>query len=200
MSEKNIVNTKSNQKTNIKRLVLTAILLALGTALSMLKIWEMPLGGSVTLLSMLPIALISIEYGIGWGITSAFAYALIQMGLALPQVFSWGLSPIAIAGTIAFDYILAFSSIGLSGILRKKGVVGISAGIFIALLARFIFHVISGTVIFDIWMPEGWDNPLLYSICYNGAFMLPELVMTMVGAVVLFKTPHFNKLVASNLE
>ena len=193
-------NTNTNKNTNIKRLVLTGILIGLGTALSLVKIWQMPLGGSITLLSMLPIALISIEYGVGWGLTGAFIYSLIQMGLDLAAVLSWGLSPVAIVGTILLDYVLAYTSIGLAGLFRKKGVGGVCAGVFIALFMRFVFHLISGTVIFDIWMPEGWANPFIYSVCYNGLYMLPEMVLTMAGAVILFKTPSFSRLVASNLE
>lgn len=191
---------KTNQKTNIKRLVTTGILIGLGTALSLIKIWQMPLGGSVTLLSMLPIALISIEYGVGWGLTGAFIFSLIQMFLDLAAVLSWGLSPAAIVGTILLDYILAFTAIGLSGMFRKKGIPGICIGVFLALFCRFVCHLISGTIIFDIWMPEGWANPFIYSVCYNGLYMLPETVLTMIGAVILFKTPSFSKLVASNLE
>lgn len=190
----------SKREVNVKRLVLTSILLALGSALSLVKIWQMPLGGSITLLSMLPIALISIEYGIGWGLTSAFTYSLIQMALDLPAVLSWGLSPTAVFGTVALDYILAFTALGLAGLFRRKKVLGICIGVFIALCLRFICHVISGTIIFDIWMPDGWSSPLWYSICYNGAFMLPETIITIIGTVVLFKLPHFNKLVESNLE
>ncbi len=190
---------KIKSRESLNRLVLTAMLLALASALSLVKIWQMPLGGSVTLLSMLPIAIISIEYGIGWGFSAAFIFSLIQMGMDLPAVFSWGLSPMAIFGTIALDYILAFTSLGISGIFRKKGVVGICIGIFIALCMRFTCHVISGCIIFDIWMPEEWNNPLIYSICYNGTFMLPELVITMIGASALFKMPHFNKMVFSDI-
>lgn len=191
---------KTNSKTNIKRLVLTAVLIALGTALSLIRIWQMPLGGSITLLSMLPIALISIEYGVVWGLGGALIYSVIQMLIDIAAVLSWGLSPIAIVGTIAIDYILAYTSIGLSGLFRKKGVGGICAGVFIALFMRFVFHLISGTVIFDIWMPEGWSNPFIYSVCYNGLYMLPEMVLTMIGSVLLFKAPSFNRLMASNME
>ena len=191
---------KTNQSVNIKRMVLTAVLIGLGSALSLVKIWQMPLGGSVTLLSMLPIALISIEYGVGWGLTGAFIYSLIQMGLDLAAVLSWGLSPAAIVGTICLDYILAFTAIGLSGIFRKKGIVGICSGVLIAIVIRFVCHLISGTIIFDVWMPEGWANPFIYSVCYNGAFMLPELVLTMAGAILLFKAPSFNQLMSSNME
>ncbi len=191
---------KQKDSTNIKRLVLTAVLIGLSTALSLIKIWQMPLGGSITLLSMLPVALISIEYGVSWGLVGAFIYSLIQMGLDLAAVLSWGLSPLAIFGTIMLDYILAYTSIGLAGMFRKKGIPGICGGVFNALFLRFVFHLISGTIIFDIWMPEGWANPFLYSICYNGLYMLPELVLTMAGAVILFKTPSFTRLVSGSLE
>ena len=191
---------KSNTNVNIKRLVLTAMLIALGTALSMVKIWQMPLGGAVTLLSMLPIALISIEYGVAWGMGGAFAYSLVQLGLSFAKVLSWGLSPAAVVGTFVFDYLLAFTFLGLSGMFRKKGAPGIIVGLLIAMSLRLICHVISGAIIFGVWMPEDWSNPWLYSICYNGLYMLPEFILTTIGSVILFKTPSFGRLVSSNLK
>ena len=189
--------SQMERKTNIKRLVLTAIMIALATVLGMVKVIQMPLGGSVTLLSMLPIALISVEYGIKWGLTASFANALVQTGLSIAKVFSWGLSPLAVVGTIVFDYMLAYFVIGLSGMFRKKGIWGICIGIAIAITLRFICHVITGALIFDIWMPEEWSNPWLYSVCYNGLYMLPEMVFTMIGTVILFKLPQFNKLISA---
>ena len=184
---------------NLKRLVVTAIMIALGTALSFIRI-QMPLGGEITLLSLVPIALISIEYGVTWGLFGAFVYSLIQMGIQLSLIFTWGLSPAAVVGTIVLDYILAYTAVGLSGLFRKKGIPGVCAGIAIALLTRFVLHVISGTIIFDVWMPEGWSNPFVYSLCYNAVYIVPEMVLTMIGSVILFKTPSFNKLVDSNME
>ncbi len=191
----------NNKKTNVKRLVLTAVLIGLATVLSLIKVYQLPLGGSITLLSMLPIALISIEYGIGWGFVGAFAYSLIQFGFGIADgLFGWGLSPIAVVGCILFDYILAFTALGIAGIFRKKGAFGICTGVFIAVVCRFVFHLLSGVLIFGSWVPEGWANPWVYSIAYNGSYMLPELVFTMIGAVILFKTPQFAKLVESNIE
>lgn len=179
--------------------MVTAMLIGLGTALSLIR-WQMPLGGEITLLSMLPIALISIEYGVGWGLVGSFVFSLVQLGLQFSMIAGWGLSAAAFGGCIALDYILAYTAIGLSGIFRKKGVSGICLGIFVAMFVRFTFHLLSGTIIFAEWMPEGWSNPLLYSVCYNGVYMLPEFVLTTIGAVILFKTPSFNKLVSSNLK
>ena len=191
----------SGKKTNVKRLVLTAVLIGMATVLSLIKVYQLPLGGSITLLSMLPIALVSIEYGIGWGMVGAFTYSLIQFGFGIADgVFGWGLSPLALVACIALDYILAYTSLGLAGAFRKKGTPGIIAGVALAIVMRFVFHLLSGALVFDIWMPEEWSNPWLYSCVYNGSYMLPELIFTMIGAIVLFKTPQFAKLVSSNLE
>ena len=192
-------NKKEDNKDNLKRLVLTAVLIGLGTALSLIR-FQMPMGGEITLLSLVPIALISIEYGVTWGLFGAFIYAVIQMWMQLALVLSWGLSPMALIGTITLDYLLAYTAIGLSGLFRKKGIPGICMGVAVALLTRFVLHVISGTVIFGVWMPEEWSNPFLYSICYNAVYILPEMALTMLGCVLLFKTPSFNKLVAGNFE
>lgn len=183
----------NTQKTNTKRMVLTALLISLATVLSIIKVIKMPLGGSVTLLSMLPIAMLSIEYGMKWGISSAFLYSIVQLCLDFGEVLSWGLTPIVLIGTIVFDYVLAYTALGISGAFRKKGVKGICVGIFIALLIRFISHFISGAILFASWCPEGW-NVVLYSLCYNGAYMLPEMIFTMIGASVMFKLPQINKL------
>ena len=155
------------RKTNIKRLVLTAVMIALAVVLSMVKIFKMPLGGSVTLLSMLPIALISVEYGISWGLTASFAYSLVQMGLDMAEVFSWGLSPMAIVGTIALDYILAYSAIGISGVFRKKGVVGICIGIALALtLGANINGVITCLHIYSLSITRAiGTNSYRFTIC-----------------------------------
>ncbi len=194
-------SASSAKKTNVKRLVLSAILIGMATVLSLIKVYQLPLGGSITLLSMLPIALISIEYGIKWGLVSSFTYSLIQFGLGIGEgLFGWGLTPLALIGCIALDYILAYSSLGVAGIFRKKGTPGIIAGVALAVVMRFVFHLLSGALIFDIWMPEEWSNPWLYSLVYNGSYMLPELVFTMIGSVALFKAPQFAKIVESNLE
>lgn len=186
--------SNSSQKT--RRMVITAIMLAVAAVLSMIKVVQMPLGGSVTLLSMLPIALVSIMYGKRWGFVTAFLYSLIQLFLDLGAVMGWGLSPIVLIGCILFDYLLAYTALGISGLFSNKGVKGICLGVFLALLTRFVCHFISGVLLFSSWCPEGW-NCAVYSICYNGAYMLPEMVCTMIGSSVLFKLPQFQKLMLS---
>lgn len=175
-----------------QRLVVTAIFLALATVLSFIKVLQMPLGGSVTLLSMLPLVLLSLKYGVKWGAISAFGYALIQFAIDLPKIMSWGLTPQSFIGSIIFDYLIAFTVIGFAGMFKKKGTLGVCIGVGLTLAARYLCHVISGSFIFDIWCPDGW-NVYLYAFCYNGLFMLPELVFTLIGSVVVLKVPFLKK-------
>ncbi|MDD4700089.1 MAG: energy-coupled thiamine transporter ThiT [Oscillospiraceae bacterium] len=184
-------------KEKTQRMALTAIMLALATVLSMIPLYKMPLGGTLTPLSMLPIALVSIKYGVKWGTFTSLLYAVIQLGLGLifDGILGWGLTPVVLVACIIFDYIIAFGILGLAGIFRSKGLVGICSGIAMTLFIRFASHVFSGTVLFASFMPEEWSNPFLYSICYNGAYMLPELILTMIGAVILFKTPQIKKII-----
>ncbi|MBP3310067.1 MAG: energy-coupled thiamine transporter ThiT, partial [Ruminococcus sp.] len=62
----------------------------LSAALSMVKVLEMPLGGSVTLLSMLPVCMLSIMYGCKHGLFCAFLFALSQLAVNIGQLAGWG--------------------------------------------------------------------------------------------------------------
>ncbi len=182
------------KKSNIKKLAVTAMLIALSAVLSLIKIWQMPLGGSITLLSMVPITLVAVMFGTSWGLFSSFVYALVQIGVDLGGMMGWGMDLRLWIGAIVFDYLVAYSVLGLAGIFRKKGVVGIVGGIIIALVLRFISHFISGCIFFDIWSP--WDNPYIYSICYNGLYMLPELILTLVAVIILYKTNAVKQIIS----
>ncbi len=191
---------KTMNRTTLQRLVVTAIFLSLATVLSMIKVYELPMGGSITLLSMLPVAMISISYGTRWGIITAFIYSVIQLLLGVQDILSWGLTPTVLVASFFLDYILAYTSIGISGIFRKAGFKGICAGIFLGLTLRFAFHLISGTVLFAEWTPEEFASPLLYSVVYNGSYMLPEIIITCIGASILFKAPVVTKMMAGEFR
>ncbi len=189
-------------KTNTQKMAITAVLLALATALSLVKIWNMPLGGSVTLLSMLPIAMVSIMYGMKMGFTCSFLYSLIQLGfgITIDGILSQGLTPLTLVGSFLFDYIIAFSVIAFAGLFRKKGITGICSGIVLALFLRFASSWVSGAILFAAWMPEEWSNPYLYSVVYNGAYMLPEIIFTTIGAVLLFQSSAIKKLMNAEMN
>lgn len=190
---------EKNSKTRI--LAEGAIMVAMAFILSCIKIFNLPWGGSITLLSMLPIAVFSIKRGIKAGLFAAFVYALIQLGqgIAVDGLLGWGLTPVMLVSCIFLDYIGAFTVIGISGIFRKMGLVGRLLGTALAVLVRYVFHIISGAVIFHssgmIWETFSTDNEWLYSTLYNGAYMLPEMIFTVIGAAVLLKVPQINRLI-----
>ncbi len=185
-----------NSKTTA--LIESAIMVALATVLSMITIWKMPLGGSITLLSMLPVMLVSIRHGLKWGLGAAFVYSWTQV--LTGQVFTWGLTPTVLVAALFLDYVIAFTILGFAGAFRSKGTAGVIAGVTACCVLRFIAHFISGIVLwtnFDefIVFGQSWVNrPVLYSLCYNGLYMLPETVFTVIGTVALLSIPQTKKL------
>ncbi len=188
---------KQKRKTQV--LSECAVMVALAFVLSYVRIITMPMEGSVTLLSMLPIVILAVRHGVAWGLGSAFVYALLQLvqSITVGGLFSWGLTPWALVGCIVLDYLLPFTLLGLAGILRKGGTAGVLGGTAMVIGLRYVSHVVSGAVIFAIVTEKvdlfGSDvvftNPWLYSLCYNGFYLLPELILTLLGAFALLKIP-----------
>ncbi len=165
------------------RLTETAIMIALGFILSMLKINDMPFGGSVTVFSMLPVIVIAYRYGTPWGLLAGFAASLLQMLMGLKDL-TYATSAGAVVAIIMLDYIVAFAVMGLGGIFKgkiKEQGASLAAGALVACVLRYICHVISGcTVWVGVSIPT--SDGLLYSILYNCAYMVPETLITVVGA------------------
>ncbi|MCQ2427249.1 MAG: energy-coupled thiamine transporter ThiT [Clostridia bacterium] len=190
-----------NRRKTITVLVECAIMVALSVVLSFIRLFKLPLGGAVTLASRLPVCVASIRHGVKKGALASFVYSLFQLvfGITLDGLFGWGLTPAMLIGCMLFDDVIAFSVLCLAGLFRKKGEIGIYAGFTVAFAARFISHFISGYVIFknlEQWELFGkvFENkPALYSISYNGLYMLPELVITLVIVVVLMRIPYVKK-------
>ena len=191
------------KKQNLLALVEGALMVALATILSFIKVFTLPWGGAITLLSMLPIVLFSIRRGVKMGFMASFAYALIQLlqGIVVDGLFGWGLTVTALIACIFLDYIFAFTVLGIAGIFRTKGNAGWIAGIALAIFARFCSHLVSGAAIFHsagkIWEGFATDNEWLYSCIYNGAYMLPELIFTVVAAILLLQIPQFKKIITA---
>ena len=181
-----------------------AVLVALSTVLSLIKIFPLPLGGAVTLLSMLPVSLIGLRHGARWGFGSAFAYSLIQLmlGLTMDGILAWGLSPAMLAGCAVFDYLAAFTVLGSTAFFRRRGTAGAAAGVTLAFSLRFASHFVSGYIIFtnlEQWSLFGQifeSRPVLYSAVYNACFMLPELVFTLIAVLILSRLPVFRSIIA----
>ena len=188
---------KTSQHDNLVKLTECAVMLALAIALSFAKIWKMPMGGSVTILSMLPVMLIGIKYGPLTGCSVGLLYALfrLMMGIASGNVFAYTETAATAVIVGLFDYIVPFTGLGLAGIFRKfKPMFGCYIGIFLSCLLRFTCHFVTGFSVWGQWAPEGMGK-YYYSLIYNGQYMLPETVMTLVAAVILLQIPAVRKII-----
>ena len=180
-------------KNATRKLTESAVMIAVATVLSLIKI-DLPFGGGVTIVSMLPLVLISHRWGWKWGVLTAFVYGVIQMLLGLDNV-GYATSFIMALGIIFLDYVIAYTVIGLSGVFDLK--LGktrqsVAVGIAVTFVLRFCCHLLTGVWIWGEWMPETFMNmtmtsPWLYSFLYNGWYMLAELVLTEIVAVILYQ-------------
>ena len=210
------------RKHNTRRLTESAMLLAIAIVLeviSKLFIPELPFGGQITLVSMLPVVLISYRHGVKWGFVSAFTYALLEMAIGMKTVSAaflpgyFGDSTMVLKAMIMclLDYLLAFTMLGLGGCFRNKiqrPGAGLLCGSLVALTARFVCHILSGYLLFSGWAEwfftqEGfpvWGAALVdslspaalgwvYSIIYNGMYMIPEIMLTCAVALILTRIP-----------
>ena len=206
-----------------KRLTESAMLIAIAVVLELagkMLIPPMPFGGQLTLCAMLPMVLISWRHGVRWGLKAGFAYALIQMALGAgtvtaafqPGYFGDGTMVGNALLMCLFDYILAYTLLGLGGCFRgqisRKGI-ALMCGCLVALGARYLAHVFSGYILFSGWAEwfftqdgfPGWGAALvetlsgdllgwIYSIVYNGMYMIPEMILTAAAALLIARIPR----------
>lgn len=178
-------------------LVECALMIAAGTVLAQFKIYDLPFGGSVTLLSMLPFILISFRHGVKWGLATGFVDSLLQMllGFYAPPAGTVA----AIIGVVMLDYVLAFTALGTADWFAcrfKNRLTGIAVGTAVVCLLRFICSWVSGAWLWGSYQASyEWAqgmNVWLYSLIYNGSYMLPELLLTTLGAILLYRAaPKF---------
>ena len=172
--------------TNAKtlKLVESGVMIALATILSMIVLFKMPQGGSVTLCSSLPIIIISYRYGAKWGVFTGFVYGIIQLLLGLGDLK--GVSAVTVVGSIFLDYLLAFAALGLSGLFRKLPF-GLAIGACAGNLFRGILSFISGVILWSSVFQDGkWWPSIVFSFTYNfGGYMFWEIVSTTVVAALI---------------
>ena len=201
-----------------KRLTESAMLIAMAVVLELVSkmiIPEMPFGGQLTLVSMLPIVLVSYRHGVKWGLVTGLAYGLVQMALGAgtvtaafqPGYFGDGTMIGNAVLMCLMDYILAYTALGLGGCFRnriQRPGTALMLGSLVALGGRYLAHILSGYILFAGWAEwfftqdgfPAWGAALVgnlsanalgwvYSIVYNGMYMLPEMILTAVAAMLL---------------
>jgi thiamine transporter len=157
----------------------TAIAVALAIVLSYIKFFQMPQGGSVSL-QMVPIVLLAVRRGPKVGLLGGLLFGVLKSMLN-PSFYVDPVQHI-------LDYPVAFTVIGLVGLWVKYGktrkdLIGNAAAVCFVFGLRFLVHVLSGKIFFGIYAPEGM-NQWWYSLTYNAAYLLPEMIVTLV--VVMF--------------
>jgi len=165
--------SKKEKTFNAKALAFSGVALALATVISVfIKLPSLPLGGSVTLFSMLVVCLIGYCYGPVVGITAAIAYGILQF-IVGPYV----VHPVQ----VLLDFPLAFGALGLSGFFynTKHGLI---KGYCIGVLGRFIVHCISGVIFYTEYVGNfGGDVAAIWTgIVYNMTYIVPEFVATVI--------------------
>ena len=180
---------------------------------------EQTFGGQLTIVCMLPVVLISYRYGLKWGFFSAFVYAILEMAIGMKNVTAafqpgyFGDEAVILYAfiMIILDYLVAYTCLGLGGLFRNKiknNGVSLMCGSIVALSCRYVAHILSGYVLFSGWAEwyftqEGfpaWGTvltesvgpdilSLLYSVVYNGMYMIPEIILTAVAALLIAKVP-----------
>jgi thiamine transporter len=164
-----------------KKLVLSGIMIALATLLSLIVIHRMPQGGSVTPASTLPLMLIAMKFGAPWGILCGAVYGILQIITGASFV---GLSFWAAIGSMLLDYILSYALVGLCGLFKDMKF-GLLIGAFVGTLGRFFANLLAGVILWAEYAGE--MNPWLYSTIYNGSFMGVEFLITVAVLLVGYK-------------
>ena len=160
-------------KADVRALTYGALCMAMSFVLSYIKLYSMPLGGSVTLASMLPLLWYSNKFGVRNGLIAGAAYGLLQL-IQKPEIYHWV--------QVLLDYPLAFMMLGLAGSVKN-----LQLGSVIGVAGRWICHILSGAIFFAEWVPEGWSNAWVYSAAYNGGYLLVELILCIALSFALAK-------------
>ena len=181
-------NNVNKTHLRIRALCEGAILLALALVLNVLSksiFANLPQGGSISL-AMFPLLLIAHRWGWRQGLLAGFCYGLLDM--LLDGGYAWGWQ------SILLDYLVAYTALGLGGFFRGKAW-GIFPCVAIGCVGRFAVHYLSGVTLYRIIEPTGIEgmeglgvfvNPHVYSLVYNGAYMLPNMLLAMVIAGLLY--------------
>ena len=183
---------KTKQTDTTKSVSYAAMCLALSYALSFIKLFSLPQGGSVTFASMLPLMLYAYMFGAKKGLIAGVVYGLLQF-IQSPQYYQ--------SMQVLLDYPVAFGVLGLAGIFNNSRLIKgetarFIAGSCLAVVCRYVAHVISGYYVFSSWAMEGY-TAVSWAVVYN-LFILAELAIIVAVSLGLFSSRGFRKQIAIN--
>ena len=154
------------------------IFVALASALSLIILFALPEGGSVTAGSMVPILWLAIRRGPKIGLFAGAVYGMVQL-VVMPQIY--------FPTQVLLDYPLAFGCLGIAGFFQKRPLIGVA----VSISGRFVMHFLSGALFFAAYAPAGM-SPLVYSALYNVSYLIPELAISAFIIYLLKKRKALN--------
>lgn len=171
----------TNNHRTVRALTEGALLIAAAQLLSLIPLYKLPWGGSIDL-AMLPIIVFCVRWGFGPAMLASFAHGFLQMLLEGGIAIGWQ--------SIAGDFLVAYAVLGVAGLFRGKFCMAAAT----ACTLRFLVHYVVGATVWAEYMPELFlglpmSTPWVYSALYNGAYMLPDLVILLAVYFLLRKTP-----------
>ncbi len=187
------------KKKPIVRLTESALMIAFATVLSVVKILNLPYGGSVTAASMLPILLIAYRYGTGWGLCVGAVHGVLQLFLGVKNIM--GVNFGAAVAILLLDYVVAFTVLGFGGVFRrscKKQATGLALGALLGCILRYVCHAVAGAT---VWAEYNYSDlpTIAFSAVYNATYMLPETIITVlaayyIGTLLEWREPTIHRL------
>ena len=167
-------------------IALAGVCIAMSFALSYIKLWEMPQGGSVTFVSLLPLMIFSYIYGVKKGVMAGFVYGILQ-AIQDPYIIH--------PAQFLLDYPIAFALIGFAGLFAgvralKLPQIRFTLGAIVAAVLRFVSHVLSGVFAFQAYAES--TNVWVYSTAYN-SFVFVDMALVIVAGIFVFSSPSFVK-------
>lgn len=186
-------NTQTLHVSPTVRLTETAVMIALGTVLSLIKLIDLPYGGSVTVAHMVPVLLIAYRYGTRWGLFSGLVYGLLQMLLGMKNL-SYATSFWAGLAIVLLDYLAAYLFLMAGAWFKKLAAqpIAVTVGAVCACGLRYLCHVITGATVWaGLSVPS--SAALKFSLVYNATYMLPETIVTVAAALYLSSVLDFSR-------
>ena len=176
---------RNERRTRLLAMVEGALMVALTVVLDLLPLPSWPQGGSITV-AMIPVIYYSYRRGAKWGLMAGVVHAAVQM------LLGWYAPPAGTIGAtvlcVLLDYVLAFALLGGADVIARlfggRRLVGYGIGALCVTLIRFVCSFLSGVLLWGSYAPEG-VNVWIYSLTYNGSYMIPNAILTTVLTVAL---------------
>lgn len=180
----------NKRQTDTKAIVYAGICVAASFALSFIK-FEFPYGGSVTVMSFVPVLVYAYFFGPVRGLGVGFVYGILQF-IQSP----WILTPMS----FILDYLLAFSCIGLMGFapkMTKNTTANLLIGTSLVFFMRLVMHVLAGIIYFQNGVvADGLPtaNAFVYSLCYNIIYLSIDCVLCLIAFFLLERKKAITRL------